>query len=65
MAIFDDSRTTQPKEAAAATELFQRGAGAFDWLGQDDESEEEEGATEVFSAHHLEELGEFTMGEDD
>ena len=64
MGVFDDGKAAQPREAAS-TELFQRGAGAFEWLDHDDDSEEEEGATEVFSAHHLEELGEFNIKEDD
>ena len=57
-----------PKQEQAATELFQRGAGAFDWLDRDDDSsDDEEGATEVFSQHHLDELeaSEFNIEGDD
>ena len=65
MGLFQDGKGAQPQEAAA-TELFQRGAQAFDWLNRDDDSEEEEGATEVFSAHHLDELdAEFDIGGED
>lgn len=70
VSYFDDDLTgggpTPPKgmpgppgNEGAKTELFQRGAHSFDW---DDDSEEEEGgATEVFSAHHLDDDGEFTI----
>ena len=59
--FFDDERHAPPPRApqdAALTELFQRGAQAYEW---DDDSDEEEGATEVFSAHHDEEFGDFSI----
>lgn len=55
----DDDYATGSGADAARTELFQRGAQAFDW---DDEDDDEGGATEVFSAHHMDELGsDFTI----
>lgn len=57
VSYFDDDSTAvvmaAPKTTEGAkTELFQRGAHSFTW---DEDSEEDEGgATEVFSAHHME-----------
>ena len=61
LGFFDDELSTRDTGRDAATELFQRGAHSFNW----DDDDEEDGATEVFSPHHVEELGEFTIEEDD
>lgn len=59
---FFDDETTGGASESAATELFQRGAKAFDW---DDDDDDDYDATEVFSAHHATELaGEFEIEDD-
>ena len=62
LGFFDDEPSTRDTGRDAATELFQRGAHSFNW---DDDDDDDDGATEVFSPHHVEELGEFTIEEDE
>ena len=59
---FFDDETTGGASDNAATELFQRGAKAYEW---DDDDDDNEDATEVFSAHHAAELaGDFEIEDD-
>lgn len=61
LGFFDDEPSTRDSGRDTATELFQRGTHSFDW----DEMEDDDGATEVFSSHHMDELGEFTIEEEE
>lgn len=61
LGFFDDEPSTRDSGRDAATELFQRGTHSFDW----DEMEDDDGATEVFSSHHMDEIGEFSIEEDE
>lgn len=51
LGFFDDEvpSAPMPQDDGAKTELFQRGAIPFDW--DDDDEEDREGATEIFSSH--------------